>query len=223
MTDNEKLFFSELINEILNNSISSKKKLNSLKNELAKKYNLGRIVKNPEIIANASEDQRARIVDFLNIKPVRDASGVTVVALFAKPHKCPHGKCIFCPGGVESEFGDTPQSYTGKEPAALRAIRNNYDPYLQIFNRLEHYVVNGKLPDKLELIFMGGTFPSLDKKYRDEFVYYTYKAINDFGNEFILVDDKGKKIVDSVKFNEFFMLDEKFDSPKRVIEINKMV
>ena len=33
----------------------------------------------------------------LNNKPVRELSGVTVVALFAKPHACPHGKCMYCP------------------------------------------------------------------------------------------------------------------------------
>ena len=190
MNTDEKAFFVELIEEIkkeYNFKNKQKFNLNTLKTSLAKKHGIMRVIKSSEIIANSTNEDRDLIVEILNIKPIRELSGVTVVALFAKPHACPHGKCIYCPGGVGSEYGDTPQSYTGKEPATLRAIRNNYDPYLQVFNRLEHYCINGHLPDKLELIFMGGTFPSLDKEYRDEFVNFTYKAVNDFGNMFILL------------------------------------
>jgi elongator complex protein 3 len=146
---------------------------------------------------------------------------VTVVALFAKPHACPHGKCMYCPGGIDSPFGDTPQSYTGKEPAAMRAIRNNYDPYFQIFNRLEHYVINGHMPDKLELIFMGGTFPSLEVDYRDEFVNSVYKSINDFGDLFILEDSEGRKSIDYVKFNEFFETKVDFKSEERRTRVHE--
>lgn len=218
MSNTDEEMFSELISQILEQN-PNKTQLNTLKIQIAKKYQIKRIIKNTEIISHANNQQRDKIIKLLNIKPVRELSGVTVVALFAKPHPCPHGKCIYCPGGIGSEFGDTPQSYTGHEPAAMRAIRNNYDPYLQIFNRLEHYVVNGHFPDKLELIFMGGTFPSLDKKYRDEFVYFTYKAINDFAEEFILIDKNGIKGVDFVKFHYFFQLDEEMSSKTREKQI----
>ena len=219
----EQEFFKELTQEVANNNISSEKKLNNLKISLAKKYKLKRIIKDAEIIANSSPQIRNKIISLLNIKPTRLASGVTVVALFAKPHKCPHGKCIYCPGGPKSEFGDTPQSYTGAEPAALRAIRNNYDPYKQIFNRLEHYVANGHFPDKLELIFMGGTFPSLDKKYKDEFVYYTYKAINDFAQEFVIIDKNQNKTINYDKFNDFFETQKDFQDKQREKNILKKV
>jgi elongator complex protein 3 len=211
----ENKFFEELVLEIDKNNVDNPKKLNNLKISLAKKHNLKRIVKNSEIIAYSKGRVREKVVNLLNIKPIRELSGVSVVALFAKPHACPHGKCIYCPGGLKSEFGDTPQSYTGAEPAALRAIRNKYDPYYQIFNRLEHYVINGRVPDKLELIFMGGTFPSLDKEYRDEFVSYVYKAVCDFGDEFFYVDDKGIKRVDFEKFNDFFEVYMDFKSKDR--------
>lgn len=215
----EKLF-SELIEDILKSETLDMKKLNNLKISYAKKYSFGKIIKNPEIIAYCDDSNRDEVISKLNIKPVRELSGVTVVALFAKPHPCPHGKCMYCPGGVGSPFGDTPQSYTGKEPAAMRAIRNNYDPYLQIFNRLEHYVINGHLPDKLELIFMGGTFPSLDREYRDDFVNSVYKAINDFGDLFMLIDSKsGKKSIDYFAFNEFFETKGDFKSDSRMLRI----
>ncbi len=38
-----------------------------------------------------------------------------------KPYSCPHGVCIFCPGG---EKEGTPQSYMKTEPATMRAIEN---------------------------------------------------------------------------------------------------
>ncbi|MCA9496913.1 MAG: tRNA uridine(34) 5-carboxymethylaminomethyl modification radical SAM/GNAT enzyme Elp3, partial [Nanoarchaeota archaeon] len=222
-TNNEDEFFVDLIESILKEKNPTKTKLNQLKISLSKKYNFKRIVKNPEIIAHSNDSQRDRIIEILNIKPIRELSGVTVVALFAKPHSCPHGKCMYCPGGPDSPYGDTPQSYTGMEPAALRAIRNNYDPYLQVFNRLEHYCINGHVPDKLELIFMGGTFPSLDKKYRDEFVNFVYKAINDFGEEFIIFNKKKEKIIDYNKFNEFFESKSELSSVKRSLDIRKKV
>ncbi len=216
METDKELFYSELINSILEHENLPKHKLNVLKNDLSKKYNMNRIVKNTQILAYAENDEiRYELIKRLDIKPIRELSGVTVLALFAKPHKCPHGKCIYCPGGVDSEFGNTPQSYTGLEPAALRAVRNDYDPYLQVFNRLEHYVANGHVPDKLELIFMGGTFPSLNKQYRDEFVYYVYKAINDFAQMFIFIDSSMKKRVDYEKFNEFFEMKQDINSSNR--------
>ena len=199
------LMFSELISEIIKEKYSDAKKINNLKIQISKKYNFKGIIRNSEIISYSNKKDRNKIIKLLNIKPIRELSGVTVVALFAKPWACPHGKCIYCPGGPNSEFGNTPQSYTGSEPAALRAIRNNYDPYLQIFNRLEHYVINGHLPDKIELIFMGGTFPSLEKEYKEEFVNYVYKAINDFGDEFLYYEKSSKqKKINYDKFNKFF-------------------
>ncbi len=223
MNDIEELFFRDLIDKILSEKSITKTKLNQIKIDTAKKYNYKNIVKNPQIISFVKDDiERKKIIDILNIKPIRELSGVTVVAVFAKPHSCPHGKCMYCPGGPNSEFGDTPQSYTGHEPAAMRAIRNSYDPYLQVFNRLEHYVINGHIPDKLELIFMGGTFPSLDKEYRDEFVNFIYKAVNDFGDLFIIEKDN-LKIIDYDSFNSFFEVKKDFTDFKRVEDLKNKV
>lgn len=219
----EKKFYQELIKELLKTKNPTYDKLNQIKIKLAKKYQTKEIAKNSQIIANTPENKKQKIIKILNTKPVRELSGVTVVALFAKPHPCPHGKCIYCPGGIKSHFGNTPQSYTGKEPAALRAIRNNYDPYLQIFNRLEHYIINGHFPDKIELIFMGGTFPSLNKKYTNNFTRLTYKAINDFADQFIQTDKHGKKQINHQKFHQFFETDKDMTSKKRQNSIRKKI
>ena len=58
------------------------------------------------------------------------------------------------------------------------------------FNRLEQYIVTGHTPDKVEFIIQGGTFPSFDHAYQQEFLTYALKALNDFGEEFF--DDASK-------------------------------
>ena len=220
--DNQEEFYYSLIDELLSLEKITQKNINSLKITLAKQFKFKSVVKNPQILGYARNDEeRERLIEIFNTKPIRELSGVTVVALFAKPHSCPHGKCMYCPGGIGSPFGDTPQSYTGQEPAALRARRNMYDPYLQIFNRLEHYVANGHNPDKLELIFMGGTFPSLDQEYRDDFVKCVYKAINDFGELFFTIDDKGRRVITYDVFNDFFEMKTDFSSQKRQISVQE--
>lgn len=45
-----------------------------------------------------------------------------------KPHRCPHinmtgNICVYCPGGPDSDFEYSTQSYTGYEPTSMRAIR----------------------------------------------------------------------------------------------------
>lgn len=40
-------------------------------------------------------------------KPIRSASGIAVVAVMSKPHRCPHiamtgNICVYCPGGPDS-------------------------------------------------------------------------------------------------------------------------
>lgn len=111
-------------------------------------------------------------------KLTRVLSGVAAVAVMAKPYECPHGKCIYCPGGLEY---NTPQSYVGDEPALMRAKRVNYDPYLQVHVRLRQYRdYIGWYPSKVEVIVMGGTFLAYPKDYQENFITEIYRAMNDF-------------------------------------------
>ena len=43
----------------------------------------------------------------------------------------------YCPGGPDSDFEYSTQSYTGYEPTSMRAIRARYNPYLQTRHRIE--------------------------------------------------------------------------------------
>ncbi|MEM2579552.1 MAG: tRNA uridine(34) 5-carboxymethylaminomethyl modification radical SAM/GNAT enzyme Elp3 [Desulfurococcaceae archaeon] len=108
----------------------------------------------------------------------RVLSGVAPVAVMTEPYPCPHGKCLYCPGGPDQ---GTPQSYVGEEPALMRAIRVNYDPYLQTLSRLKQYhEVLGYFPSKVELIVMGGTFPAMPMGYQEWFIAMALEAMNDY-------------------------------------------
>jgi len=112
-------------------------------------------------------------------KPVRSASGINVVAVMSKPMKCPHGRCMYCPGGVEY---NTPQSYIGNEPALMRALECGFDPYKQVYVRLSQYVSMGHKPSKIWFIIMGGTFPAAPLDYQEWFMAMCYEALNRYPN-----------------------------------------
>ena len=151
-----------------------------LKKEISRRFGFSDIPKNGNILEFVEDPDRERIASILRSKPIRTLSGVSVLALMTKPFACPHGKCIFCPGGVE--YG-TPQSYTGFEPAARRARVNEYDPYLQVEARLKQYAFMGYNPQKVEIIVIGGTFTTLPEAYKTDFVTQIYRALNEFSSE----------------------------------------
>ena len=204
--------FQELISIIIKEN-PSKRQLNTLKNKLCSKYKIKQPPTDIQILLHSTPEQAEKLK--LITKPTRTISGVAVVAVMSYPFSCPHGKCLMCPGGPASVFGDVPQSYTGKEPATMRALRNKFDPYFQVMNRLEHYIVMGQSPEKVELIIMGGTFPSFNKKYQENFIKNCFKAMNDFSELFY---KKGK--LDFTVFKKFFELPGKVDDPVRAKNIH---
>ena len=127
--------------------------------------------------------QHTHALSSLRAKPVRSASGIAVVAVMSKPHRCPHiattgNICVYCPGGPDSDFEYSTQSYTGYEPTSMRAIRARYDPYLQARARVDQLRRLGHSVDKVEFILMGGTFMSLPPDYRDYFVRSLHDALS---------------------------------------------
>lgn len=47
----------------------------------------------------------------------------------------------YCPGGPDSDFEYSTQSYTGYEPTSMRAIRARYNPYLQAKHRIDQVCI----------------------------------------------------------------------------------
>lgn len=170
-------FHQEIIEQILLKNISSKDELHKVKVKLCKKYKLRTIPRDSEILAQLPPDQleNGRLHSLLRKKSMRTLSGVSIVAAMTSPETCPHGRCVPCPGGPER---NTPQSYTGYEPAAMRASCNNFDPFLQIQSRIEQLHAIGHLTDKVDLIIMGGTFTARLPDYQQWFVKRCYDALN---------------------------------------------
>src|SRR3989338_1669298 len=205
-------FTEELNKEILKRKADSIERILKLRDNLARRLKPKELPSLTTIFAKADKEQKLYLKEILKTKPNRTLSGVSPVAVMTMPSNCPpQAKCIFCPGGINSQFGNTPKSYTGNEPASMRARRNLYDPYLQVFNRLEHYVLLNQDVSKCEVIVMGGTFTAFAKTYQEYFVKYIFKAMNDFSRLFFI---KGE--LDYGKFSKFFELDKDFKDENRI-------
>uniref|UniRef100_I3LWT1 Elongator complex protein 3 n=2 Tax=Marmotini TaxID=337730 RepID=I3LWT1_ICTTR len=157
--------------------------LNKVKTKTAAKYGLSAQPRLVDIIAAVPPQYRKVLVPKLKAKPIRTASGIAVVAVMCKPHRCPHisftgNICVYCPGGPDSDFEYSTQSYTGYEPTSMRAIRARYDPYLQTRHRIEQLKQLGHSVDKVEFIVMGGTFMALPEEYRDYFIRNLHDALS---------------------------------------------
>jgi len=108
-------------------------------------------------------------------KLTRTISGVTPVAVMARPWGCP-GECVYCPA-----FPQAPRSYTPQSPAVLRGMRFGFEAGEQVRARLQHLEAMGHPTDKVELIIMGGTFLACPQDYQEEFIKQCYQALNGNG------------------------------------------
>lgn len=175
---------AEIIQELLQAHHENRDvNLNRLKTKIASKYGLETSPRLVDIIAAVPTESKKILYPKLKSKPVRTASGIAVVAVMCKPHRCPHinmtgNICVYCPGGPDSDFEYSTQSYTGYEPTSMRAIRARYNPYLQTRHRIEQLQQLGHSVDKVEFIVMGGTFMCLSEEYRDYFIRNLHDALS---------------------------------------------
>ncbi len=172
--------FAELVQAIEKGSIENKEQLEVEKLVLGKKHGIHSVVKNADIIEYAKHNNREHLTKFLKTKPVRTASGIANIAVMWKGpdmgnkfFSCP-AHCIYCPQGENS-----PKAYTGVEPTTMRAKRLNYNPALQVTNRLRQFHIIGHNTDKCELIIMGGTFTAMPASFQENFVKKCFDAFNE--------------------------------------------
>jgi elongator complex protein 3 len=165
----------EIARKLLEGGVSTRSEVEELKRRICAQAGCERVPTDAEILSRLDGTDRRTLLELLRTKPSRTLSGVAVVAVMTPPARCPHGRCAYCPGGVD--FG-TPQSYTGDEPAARRARRVDYDPSAQVSARLEQLAAAGHATDKVELVIMGGTFPATDPGFRTSFVKACLDVMN---------------------------------------------
>jgi len=188
-----------IIKEIESGEITEKQEVEVRKKELCRENSISGIPKNSDIISFIEEDEK-KAKNLLKRKPTRSISGIANIAIMARPAPC-GGGCTYCPKGKNA-----PQSYTGKEPATRRAIRNNYDPFDQAHDRLEQYENNGHSIDKSKLIIMGGTFPFQDPNYQKKFIKRAFDGFNNYPEKDEIQDtsefDGSDSLEEAKKINE---------------------
>jgi elongator complex protein 3 len=122
---------------------------------------------------NAGEwEADAEFLRIIRKKPMRSLSGVTTVTVLTRPQDCP-GQCIFCPEDVRM-----PKSYLPDEPAAARALQNNFDPFVQVRSRLQALTNVGHPIDKIEVLILGSSWDAYPPDYREWFVKRCFDALN---------------------------------------------
>ncbi|MHA1941999.1 MAG: tRNA uridine(34) 5-carboxymethylaminomethyl modification radical SAM/GNAT enzyme Elp3 [Candidatus Hodarchaeales archaeon] len=172
------LALQEITNIIIADPNLNTSKLETHKRKIAKKYNLNRFLRNSEILEyidnneGLTSKEKEFLINFLRVRKVRTISGIAVVAVMTKPTPCP-GKCIYCP-----DVAGAPKSYTGREPAAMRGIQNEFKPKKQVCARLKQLKAIGHPIDKVHLVIMGGTFLSTPVEYQNDFVKHCLDGIS---------------------------------------------
>lgn len=163
----------KILQRILSREIVNAQDLSRSKNETCREFGLVRPPSNSELLAVASPEEKTKVIKVLRLKPVRSISGVSVITVMPRPYPCPTKEpCIYCPGGPDY---NTPKSYTGKEPAAARALQHNYDPSSQVKSRIEQLRAIGHEVDKVELIIFGGTLTCYPREY---LAWFTTQCLN---------------------------------------------
>ena len=167
--------YREIIQHLMKIPNPTKQDINQIKTKITHKYNLKKIPPNSKLISHLENHEKTKLLPILRRKAIRTISGVSIVAVMTKPWPCPQKPpCAYCPGGPPH---GVPQSYTGHEPASMRGIQNKFNPYTQVKNRIKQLEAIGHAVDKVELIVMGGTFPSMPLNYQERFVQRCLDAV----------------------------------------------
>jgi len=168
------------IKELLKNRIKTQVDLAFFKRKIAKKYriscpnNIKLLKAYHELLKMKRVKKSEKIENLLMTRPIRSLSGIVNVSVLTKPYPCP-GKCIYCP--LEKGM---PKSYLSGEPAAERAKRLKFNPYLQVEKRIEMLENEGHPTDKIDLRIIGGTWSHYPEKYQEWFVKECFKSCNEF-------------------------------------------
>ena len=130
-------------------------------------------------------------------KKCKSNSGVLVITVLTSAHpeyidgsgevkttrfSCKHD-CAYCPNEPAHEGNNwvaQPRSYLYAEPAVLRANANDFDPIKQMNSRISSLINMGHIPDKLEIIVLGGTWSEYPRNYQDRFITDLYYAANSY-------------------------------------------
>jgi elongator complex protein 3 len=174
-TAEEATAVASIIRSILSGDIGSRQQLERAKKEAAKRYRLGKFLTNSQIYLALSPEEREGRKEIFRVHPRRSASGIVIVTVFTSPASCPHGTCVYCPGGPSM---GTPQSYVPDGPSMRGARGVGFDPYLQAQKMLKKYLDRGHEASKVELMVEGGTFLAMPRDYQEWFIKGAFDGLN---------------------------------------------
>ena len=171
---------TELLDHISQTLPQDRAALRHLKTAVAARTG-GRMIRNDALIARYRADvvegirlRDERVEQILTLNGIRSESGIATVTVITEPYACP-GRCVYCPTEARA-----PKSYLTNEPAVMRALRHDYDPYEQVRARLSALDETGHPTDKIELIIKGGTWSFYPAAYQETFIRRCFDAANDF-------------------------------------------
>ncbi len=168
----------DIIKQALDKDVSDALSLRRVKAKIAKQYsiqmptNANILAAYKKLITTGEIKENTKFTRLLQVRSIRTLSGIAPICVLTKPYPCP-GRCIYCP--TENNM---PKSYIDTEPGAMRALRLEFDPYVQVAKRLEALERNGHNPEKCELIVLGGTWTAYDNEYQEWFMKRCYEAFN---------------------------------------------
>tara|TARA_Y100000310_G_scaffold256515_1_gene264338 strand:- start:313 stop:1878 length:1566 start_codon:yes stop_codon:yes gene_type:complete len=164
--------------QIIKNKVKTLADLDSEKRKIAKKFQISTIANTKLLKAYHDLVKKKRIkidqnLEFLLRKrKIRSLSGIVIVSVLTKDYPCP-GKCLYCP--IQPGI---PKSYLSNEPAVMRAILNDFNPFKQFQNRIEALTATGHPTDKVDLRIIGGTWSYYPKQYQTWFIKRCFEAAN---------------------------------------------
>ena len=194
-------------------------KLNKSKGWAKKFQKLNKIVLNESYCQLISDNKLPLDKNFRRFivkKPGRGEHGIFSVSILSTPYPSwvdENGKkktqqfsckwnCYYCPQERENGKDVMPRSYLSREPACLRATRNNFEAIEQIYDRLYTLWKMGHDPDKIELIVLGGTALEYPREYLRYFSTECFYICNTFpkkNNRPMLSLEEEQKINETAK------------------------
>lgn len=164
---------NEIINRLIEKQAKTPEDLAQIKKDIAKKYKAS-FPTNVSLLEvyHKKGGKDESILSILKTRPVRSLSGVVNISVLTKPFPCP-GECIYCP-----EEEGAPKSYLTNEPAVMRAVLSEYDPFRQTQMRIKSLGQTGHPTNKIELRVIGATWSYYKEDYRQWFIKRCFDACN---------------------------------------------
>jgi elongator complex protein 3 len=173
----------QIIQNVIGQKNLDEQKLDIIKRRAAFKYktniptNIRLLQAYHKLVKTNKIKKSPTLEQFLKTRKVRTLSGIAAITVITKPYDCP-SECLYCPNEK-----NMPKSYLANEPACMRAVLTNFDPYRQVNARLKSLKMTGHVTEKIELIILGGTWSAYPEIYQNWFIKRCFDACNGIGSK----------------------------------------